>query len=326
MQESEEEWTLPPDQRADRASLEFDLKSRTDAVFALRSEIAEDGYTTHALGTERAGAAILIDASGMFLTIGYLIAEAERVWLVDAMGGAVEGHVMAYDFVTGFGLVQAMGPVNAEPLTLGSSADMRVGDTVVFAGAGGPERALKAQLVSRREFAGYWEYLLEEALFTVPAHPSWGGAAVLNARGELVAVGSLFVGDARGHGTASEGNMAVPVDLVKPLLDEIRSGGRMMLRANPWLGMYMAEVENYLVVAGLAPGGPAEKAGIETGDVVLEVANSPIGDLADLLRTIWSLGDPGVVVPLTVVRDGKALSVAVTSASRGDFLKAPRLH
>ncbi len=325
MQESEDGF-IPPEQRPDEGALTFNLSEAVSGILSIRTEIPEDGFTAHALGTERAGTALLIDASGLVLTIGYLIAEAEQIWLLSANGGAVEGHVLAYDFVTGFGLVQALGRIEGTPLVLGDSSAVRVGDPVVFAGSGGTEGSLQAQIVSRREFAGYWEYLLDEAIFTVPAHPSWGGAAVLNEKGEVIALGSLFVGDARGQGTSSQGNMAVPINLAKDMIDEVRSQGHISVKAKPWMGMYMAEVEDYLVVAGLAPNGPAETAGVEAGDVVMEVAASPIGDLADLLRTVWSLGDPGITVPLTLVRDGVRRHVDIKSASRGDFLRTPRLH
>lgn len=322
----QQEWSIAEDNQPRPENLDYDLRAALSSLFTLRSEVPEDAFTAHALGTERAGTAVLVNDKGLLLTIGYLVAEAESLWIVGQDGAAVEGHPLAYDFTTGFGLVQALGKLPYLPLPLGNSSAVHVGDRVVFASAGGIEHALAAQVVSKREFAGYWEYVLDEAFFTTPAHPFWGGGAMLNEKGELVGIGSLYVGDARGHGMPSEGNMIVPIDLAKPLLQEIADEGRVSIQSRPWLGFYTAEAENHLIVAGIAPKGPAERAGVATGDVVLEVAGSPVGDLADMFRTIWSLGDAGVTVPLTLVRDGARVTVKVPSADRNDFLKSPRLH
>lgn len=322
----EQQWAIAEDNQPRPENLDYDLEAALSSLFTLRSEIPEDAFTAHALGTERAGTAVLVNTKGLLLTIGYLVAEAQSLWIIGQDGTAVEGHAVAYDYTTGFGLVQALGPLPYLPLPLGSSSAVHTGDRVVFASAGGVEHALSAQIVSKREFAGYWEYVLDEAFFTTPAHPFWGGGALLNGKGELVGIGSLYVGDARGHGMPSEGNMIVPIDLAKPLLEDIADNGRINMPSRPWLGFYTAEAENHLIVAGVAPKGPAEKAGLATGDVVLEVAGSPVGDLADLFRTIWSLGDAGVTVPLTLVRDGQRVEINVRSADRNDFLKSPRLH
>ena len=322
----ESDWSIPKDQQPNLSTAGYDLQSRLDSVVSLRSRIPPDGFTAHALGLERAGSGVIVDRSGLVLTIGYLVAEAEEIWLFGADGSAIQGDVITYDFVTGFGLVQALGRFPVEPAPLGQSATVHVGDRAVFASAGGVSHAVDAQIVSKREFAGYWEYVLDEAFFSAPVHPSWGGAGVFDSAGDLIGIGSLFVGDARGHGSSSEGNMIVPIDLVKPLLEQLRTGGAVARTPRPWLGFYTAESNNHLFVAGLAPNGPAEKAGIQTGDVVLEVSGSPVGDLADMLRTIWSLGEAGVTIPLTVVRDGKPMQITVPSEDRNDFLKTPRMH
>ena len=232
----EEQWSIPDDQQPKPETLEFDLQARLGSILALRSKTPEDGFTAHALGTERGGSGVLIDRSGLILTIGYLVAEAEEIWLFDSDGAAIQGDVITYDFVTGFGLVQALGRVNAEPAALGNSASVHVGDRVVFASSGGLPHSVDAQIVSKREFAGYWEYVLDEAFFSIPVHPSWGGAAVFDRAGDLIGIGSLYVGDARGHGSPSEGNMIVPINLAKPLLTQIQSGSGIRRVPRPWLG------------------------------------------------------------------------------------------
>jgi len=233
--------------------------------------------------------------------------------------------VLAYDQASGFGLVQPLGRLGARPIERGTAASIRVGENVVVAGHGGRAHALKATVFAKREFAGYWEYVLDEALFTAPAHPQWGGSALIGADGRLAAIGSLLVQEKIDAGTI-QGNMLVPIDLLEPILDDMLKAGRARRAPRPWLGMYTTEAGERLVIAGLAPGGPAERAGARVGDAVLEVAGARPKSLADLWRKIWDLGPCGAVVPLKVARNGKTSELRITSADRNDFLKKPHLH
>ena len=320
------EFEIREDLQPDPDEVSFDLDRALKAVVAVRTEVPEDAFTAATPGTERRGHGVVIGERGLVLTIGYLIVEAARVWLVDAAGRAVAGHVVGYDQETGFGLVQALQPLEAETLALGSSADLRVGDRVIFAGAGGRTQSLATEVAAVREFAGYWEYLLDAAIFTTPPHPFWGGGALIGPDGTLRGIGSLFVQDVEPGGGAREGNMVVPVDIVKPILESMISIGRSGRPRRPWLGMFTAEAIGKVVVAGLWSGGPAEKAGVEAGDLILEVDGRPVTGMADMLRRIWSLGEAGVEVPLIVFRDRQIMEIAVTSASRSDYHKAPKLH
>jgi S1-C subfamily serine protease len=259
------------------------------------------------------------------LTIGYLITEAESLWLTANDGTVVRGHPVAYDFATGFGLAQPLGRLSTPWLPRGSAAALSVGDEVTVVGHGGQAHALKARLIAKREFAGYWEYLLDEALFTAPPHPQWGGAAMLDAEGRLVGIGSLFVEQSVGE-ERIQANMFVPVDLLEPILDDLLRFGRSPRPARPWLGMYAAEADEHLVVGALAKGGPAEGAGVKAGDLVLEVAGERASGLADLFRKTWRLGSAGVEVPLTLARNAEIVRVRVRSADRGDFLRKPALQ
>lgn len=322
----ESDWEFPEDVRPKPADLDYDLARALAPVVSLRAEIPEDAFTASILGTERAGNGVVIDDNGLVLTIGYLIAEASEAWLITGDGAAVGAHVVAYDFDSGFGLVQALGPLGVPAMPLGSSAACGTGDKVVLAGHGGQRHAIGTKIVSKREFAGYWEYVLDEAIFTAPAHPNWGGAALIDAGGRLQGIGSLFVQNSRGPEIPSDGNMIVPIDLLPPILDDLLRYGAVKTPARPWLGIYVAEAEERLVVVGLAEGGPADRAGIRAGDVVVEVGGAPVGDLADLFRSIWALGPAGSDIALTVWRDGEAFKRQVASSDRSAFLKSPRLH
>jgi S1-C subfamily serine protease len=300
----------------------YDLDRALQAVVGLRATMPLDAFTAETLGTERAGHAVQIREGGLFLTIGYLITEAEQIWLHLADGRAVAGTPLGIDQATGFGLVQALGRIDMPVLPLGNSSKVEFGESVVVAGAGGRKRSVAAQVVGKQEFAGYWEYVLDEAIFTAPSHPNWGGTALIGAKGELLGIGSLQL-------EASEDrdiNMMVPIDLLKPILDDILSFGARKGPARPWLGMYVADTEQRFVVMALANRGPAQRAKVEAGDIVLAVNGESVESLADLFRKIWMMGDAGVGVPLTLLRDGRTIDVVVKSADRNAFLKTPRMH
>jgi S1-C subfamily serine protease len=321
-----EDWTIPAIAQPKPEEVEFDLERTLAAVLQLRAEIPGDAFTASVLGTEREGSAVLIDQRGLVLTIGYLITEAEDVWLTSHLGQAIQAHPLAYDFETGFGLLQTLGRLDIPPVPLGSAEEVGVGSPVVFAAGGGRKGALQARLVGKREFAGYWEYALDEALYTAPAHPHWGGGGVVDMQGRLIGIGSLLIQTEAGPNKGAAGNMVVPVDLLLPKLEALRRHGRTDDPPRPWLGIYATEAGNRIVVAGTAPRGPAETAGVEQGDMILAVAGQPVSDLGDLWRTVWALGDAGVEVPLTLQREDSRIEATILSGDRGRFLKTPRLH
>lgn len=318
------EWRVPPANQPRASDYAFDLDRALASVVGLHAIIPPDAFSAETLGTERAGNGVVID-DGLVLTIGYLITEAESVWLHLGDGRVVEGHVLGFDAVTGFGLVQALGRLDIEPLPLGSSAETRLGDRVVVGGAGGRTRSVASQIVAKQEFAGYWEYLLDEALFTYPAHPNWGGTGLINERGELIGIGSLQLERER-DGKAEHVNMIVPIDLLRPILDDLRKFGRVNKPARPWLGLYSTEIDNRVVVIGISANGPAARAELKTSDVILAVNGDPVTSQAAFYRKMWALGAAGVDVPLTVDHRGVTFDVTVTSTDRFKLLKAPKLH
>jgi S1-C subfamily serine protease len=320
-----ENWAFPGNLQPKPEDYRFSLGSVLDSLVLVRCEIPDDAFTAPILGTERTGNGVVIRDDGLVLTMGYLVTEASAVWLTTTRGAAVAGYPLAYDQATGFGLVQPLGRLDAPPLERGSAASCAVGDGVIVAGHGGRAHALKASIVAKREFAGYWEYVLDEALFTVPAHPQWGGAALVGDEGRLLGVGSLLVQEQVG-GKAVQGNMMVPIDLLEPILDDMLKLGRRGGRPRAWLGLYANEIRGMLAVAGVAPGGPADRAHLKTGDVVLEVDGRRVTGLAEMFRAVWALGPAGTEIPLTVSRDGVVSPVRVRSGDRQDFLKKPHLH
>lgn len=304
----------------------FDLAKIFESMVSVRSHIPEDAHTAPILGTERGGNGIVIRDEGVVLTIGYLVTEAESIWLTDHLGNAVQGHVLGYDQETGFGLIQALGRLDVKAIEIGRSASVREGDPVLLAGFGGRTSSISAEVIAVREFAGYWEYLLDEAIFTAPAHPNWGGTGLIGSKGELLGVGSLFIQHGGPDGEAVDGNMVVPIDLLEPIYDELVTLGRPSKKPRPWMGLFGTEVEDRVVVAALSQDGPADQAEVEVGDIVLAVSGQPVNSLADMFRKVWSLGHAGVQVPLALGRDGEIIQANLETISRAELLKGPRLH
>ncbi len=324
---SSEEWELPESLRPQQHSLGFDLETAYRSVVLLHSEVGEDAYTASVLGTERFGHAVVIRTGGrkLLLTIGYLIMEAESIWLTTYEGKVLEGHPLAFDQASGFGLVQPLGALEAPAIERGSASTLSVGDRVIVVGHGGAPHSLEARLIARREFAGYWEYLLDDALFTSPPHPQWGGTALLGEDGLLLGIGSLFVQESLSQ-EDFDANMFVPIDLLEPVLADMIELGRPRRTPRPWLGLYAAEQTDHVVVAGLTRDGPAHRAGLRLGDVILAVGGHQVDSLPQFFRGVWSQGAAGAPVPLTLTRGQEPLHLTVQSGNREDYLKQPLKH
>jgi S1-C subfamily serine protease len=304
---------------------ELDLQDIGRSVTKLRAEVPEDAFTAGILGSQRTGNGVVIDSAGLVLTIGYLMTEATDVWLTASTGREVAAHPLAYDQVTGFGLVLPLQPLNLPALPLGDSASLVAGSEVHVLSSSDFAEPQTARVLARREFAGAWEYLLDQAIFASPAHPHWSGAALVDARGMLVGLGSLLVREII-DGDEVNANMFVPIDLLKPILHSLRTTGKADRRARPWLGVYAVEVAGKVYVTGVVEGGPAQYADIREGDVIAQVADHDVSTLPDFYRRLWALGPAGTGIPLTTTRGATQLHLNVRSVDRGDLLKRPQAH
>ncbi|HEV8027303.1 MAG TPA: S1C family serine protease [Stellaceae bacterium] len=319
------DWEIPILGQPKPEDFAFDLDRALLSVVGLQANIPEDASTASILGTERSGSGVVIRESGLVLTIGYLIIEAESLWLSTADGRAIPGHVLAHDWETGFGLVQALGRLGVPALPLGRSSELAANDPVILAG-GGRRQSVRASVIGKQEYAGYWEYLLEEAIFTAPAHPFWGGTGLIGRDGTLLGIGSLNVQQVTDRGAPRKINMVVPIDVLKPVLDELLTYGRRNRAARPWLGLYSAESDGKVVIAALTERGPAAAAGMRVGDVVWAVRDASVESLADFYRKVWASGAAGAEIPIEVLRDDRTVWVRVKSVDRQALLKSPRLQ
>jgi S1-C subfamily serine protease len=305
----------------------FDLEAGVSAVRSLRSRVPADARTANTLGTEREGNAVLIDDSGLLLTIGYLISEATDVSIGGLDGREIAAQVAAYDHCTGFGLVRTVEPLDIPPLKLSSVMEVPVaGDPIVIASAGGVSASILGKVVERRVFAGSWEYMIQGAIFTVPMHPRWSGAALIDPRhGTLVGIGSLFVQEVGGDDEIP-GNMFVPACLLGPVFDEMLRTGRAGGLARPWIGMHAAEALGHLIVSHLLEGGPADRADIRAGDIIQTVEGDSVETLVEMYTRMWAVGGPGSDIVLGITRGSRILEIVVQSADRHDFLQRPPRH
>jgi serine protease Do len=291
------------------------------AVVRIKTHINPEGRTIEGLGRDREGSGVLIDSDGLVLTIGYLMVEAYAAEVVTNEGRTVPASVVGYDHESGFGLLRTLEPLKLKPMPLGKSSEVKERDPVLVASFGGAAMVAPAYIVAKREFAGSWEYMLDDALFTSPPHPAWSGAALIDRAGKLVGIGSLIVGDAVGGGDKTPGNMFVPIDRLPPILADLIASGRIPGPGRPWLGLNAEELRGRLFVSRVTPGGPADKAGVKRGDVIVGVKGEPPRNLADFYRKVWAQGDAGVSVPVEVLQDSEVRRVEIKSINRLDHLK-----
>src|SRR3981081_4024019 len=303
----------------------LDLEGISRSVVKLRADVPEDAFTAGMLGSQRTGNGVVIDSNGLILTIGYLVTEATDVWLTTRDGRELAGHPLAYDQVTGFGLVLPLEKTDIAPIPLGSSAQLKPGDQAYVVSSPEFAEPQPVQVLARREFAGAWEYLLEDAIFATPAHPHWSGAALIDGRGRLVGLGSLLVRELT-EGEEINANMFVPIDLLKPILEDLITRGRASRQSRPWLGVYTAGMTGKGYVNGGAEGGPAHLADVREGDFILRVAEHDVATLPDFYRRLWAVGPAGSGVPLTAIRGGTRPPVKVRSVGPRDLLKRRQAH
>lgn len=296
------------------------VEATLKAVVGLRAVVPDDARTAFSLGTEREGNGIVID-NNLVLTIGYLIMEASDIEVTDSQGQYVPAEMVAYDYDSGFGLVRAKQPLGIQRMPLGDSAVLSPGDPTLILSHMGPDYMQVAEVVDIREFPGYWEYLLDQAIFTAPMFGGFGGAALINTQGELVGVGSLMVHDARRGSPPVPGNMFVPIDLLKPIYEDLLQSGRASGTPRPWLGIYTAVDRGHLFVYRVAMEGPAEVAGIIPNDIIVAINGNPVSGMAEFLREVWATGPAGVEVRLSIVRRGQLKEITVKSGDRYDWLK-----
>jgi len=295
------------------------------AIVRVKAKIVPNARSAATLGLQREGSGVLV-REGYVATIGYLVIESESIEITGADGKSVPAALAGYDHASGFGLLKLLAPLAAKPLPLGESGALAEREPAMIASYGGRDAVNVVYVVSRRPFSGSWEYLLDSAIFTYPPVMNWSGAALIGAKGDLLGVGSLIVNDAAGAGTQSPGNMFVPVDLLKPILDDLIARGRAAGPVRPWLGLNAEEMRGRLFVARVSPEGPAERAGLKSGDIVIGIGGDEVSSLAEFYRKVWARGAAGVEVPLKVLQGVQVRDVNVRSIDRLEYFRSKQSY
>jgi S1-C subfamily serine protease len=328
-----------PATEEERREMGVALQRASDAAIGVLVRVVDGSVSAETLGAVRKGTGVVIGEDGVVLTIGYLILEAEQIDLVLDDGRVVPARPLAYDVATGFGLVQSLLPLPLKPVPLGDSAAIGPDETLMFVSGGQGGAVSPAKLMARGQFAGYWEYLIEGALFTSPPRPDHSGAGLYNRRGELVGIGSLVLSDARASlrqpgawlrpdgasdtapAARMPGNLFVPINLFKPIVDELRQRGRSQASERAWLGLSCAESEGRLTVLRISRDSPAERAGVRPGDRILRVDGAGVDDLPGFYRRIWQGGDVERDVQIEVSRSGEVVPLVLHTVDRQMTLK-----
>jgi S1-C subfamily serine protease len=300
------------------ARAQQDLTVDALSVVKIRSKAVADARSSRSLGQQREGTGVVIDSSGLVMTIGYLIVEAENVELSTADGRVFPATVVGYDNVTGMGLLKALTPLPVKPVDLGESGSVADRDVVLIVGFDG---VAPAYVVSKRPFVGYWEYLLDEAIYTAPVTVNWQGAALLSRDGKLLGIGSLVVGDSMGTSSNIPGNMFVPIDVLKPVLGDFIANGKSTSRPRPWIGINTQEVQGNLIVTRVSPESPADDAGLKTGDIIVGFGGQPVRGQADFYIRLWKSGEAGVEVALDVLKGNRVENYKVKSIDRDKYYR-----
>jgi len=318
----------PPKSRAAKPAASAPKGVDPDSLFAaivkVTAHAVPGARSAATLGSEREGTGVVIGDKGLILTIGYLVIEADDVSIADSKGRTFAARVVGYDHATGFGLLRTIAPLDVAPVSLGESAKVSPRDPVMIAASG--DDVAFAFVVSKRAFSGSWEYALDEALYTSPPMMSWSGAGLFDRDGKLLGVGSLIVKEANDEEPRVPGNMFVPIDLLKPILADLVASGRRKGPARPWLGIAADEVSGRLVVARVSPDGPADRAGVEPGDIILAVGGESVRSQAEFYRKVWARGGAGESIPLKILQGVDVKEVRVASIDRTDYFKRPTTY
>ncbi|HVQ61865.1 MAG TPA: S1C family serine protease [Burkholderiales bacterium] len=306
--------------RVQQAQVERDAEDVLAAVVRVKMTAVPNARSNATLGPSREGTGIVIDERGHIVTIGYIVIEADSIEITTQDNRTVAATLVGYDHASGFGLLRAGAPLGVKPMPMGQAADVAQREPVMVLPAGGRDAASLAYVVAKRKFAASWEYLLDTAIFTSPPSFQWAGAALVSREGKLIGVGSLLVREAQ-DGSQAPGNMFVPIDLLKPILADLIEKGRRSGPARPWLGLATEEMHGHLLVTRVSPEGPADRAGIRNGDIVIGVGSDPVKNHEELYRKVWGLGAAGVDVPLRILQGVDMRELKVRSIDRFQYFK-----
>ncbi|WP_440656483.1 S1C family serine protease [Candidatus Pelagibacter sp. HIMB1509] len=308
-----------------KLTTEEDILNIYKSVVKIDSIIPPEARTAQSLGTVRGGNGVVIDDKHI-LTIGYIVVEAETITITLPDGKKFPGELIGYDHTTGFGILRTIIQSNLTPLKIGDSDQLTKEDFLYVLPYLTEGRPSAVKMVSRRSFAGWWEYFLDKPIYTYPANSSFAGSALINEYGEVLGIGSLYVGDAAATGISSPGNMFVPINDLKPILDDLIQNGRRTKDIKPYMGLTSSDNTGQVKITRVNDNGPAAKAGFSVNDTILAVNNEKINNIEDFYKVVWSFGGPGTKLQFDIERNQEKLNIELTTMDRNDFFVKPKYY
>ncbi|WP_428080339.1 S1C family serine protease [Candidatus Pelagibacter sp.] len=308
-----------------KLTTEEDILNIYKSVVKIDSIIPPEARTAQSLGTVRGGNGVVIDNKHI-LTIGYIVVEAETITITLPDGKKFPGELIGYDHTTGFGILRTIIQSNLTPLKIGDSDQLTKEDFLYVLPYLTEGRPSAVKMVSRRSFAGWWEYFLDKPIYTYPANSSFAGSALINEYGEVLGIGSLYVGDAAATGISSPGNMFVPINDLKPILDDLIENGRRTKDIKPYMGLTSSDNTGQVKITRVNDNGPAAKAGFSVNDTILAVNNEKINNIEDFYKVVWSFGGPGTKLQFDIERNQEKLNIELTTMDRNDFFVKPKYY
>ena len=308
-----------------KLTTEEDILNIYKSVVKIDSIIPPEARTAQSLGTVRGGNGVVIDDKHI-LTIGYIVVEAETITITLPDGKKFPGELIGYDHTTGFGILRTIIQSDLTPLKIGDSDQLTKEDFLYVLPYLTEGRPSAVKMVSRRSFAGWWEYFLDKPIYTYPANSSFAGSALINEYGEVLGIGSLYVGDAAATGISSPGNMFVPINDLKPILDDLIQNGRRTKDIKPYMGLTSSDNTGQVKITRVNDNGPAAKAGFSVNDTILAVNNEKINNIEDFYKVVWSFGGPGTKLQFDIERNQEKLNIELTTMDRNDFFVKPKYY
>ena len=308
-----------------KLTTEEDILNIYKSVVKIDSIIPPEARTAQSLGTVRGGNGVVIDDKHI-LTIGYIVVEAETITITLPDGKKFPGELIGYDHTTGFGILRTIIQSDLTPLKIGNSDQLTKEDFLYVLPYLTEGRPSAVKMVSRRSFAGWWEYFLDKPIYTYPANSSFAGSALINEYGEVLGIGSLYVGDAAATGISSPGNMFVPINDLKPILDDLIQNGRRTKDIKPYMGLTSSDNTGQVKITRVNNNGPAAKAGFSVNDTILAVNDEKINNIEDFYKVVWSFGGPGTKLQFDIERNQEKLNIELTTMDRNDFFVKPKYY
>jgi S1-C subfamily serine protease len=296
------------------APVEF-VKQLLPSVVNIHATVPKQHPSTRILGDERMGSGLVVDSTGLVLTVSYVVMGASVIDVAPLKGRRTRAEVVAQDFEVGLALLRVKRQ-GLPAATLATQAPERGDAVVAVASSGVHEVRVSGGIVTYLgEFEGYWEYLLDRGIVSSAANPGFGGGGLFSMRGHAVGVVYLNLNE------VARSSLAIPVDFYREHSAELLRYGRVVSRPRrAWLGVFAHALDDGVVISGIVPGGPGEKGGLREGDLIMSLNAQEVPTLREFYTSLWR-HEPGERITFEVMRDNAVRRLEITGGDRAEFFK-----